>query len=497
MLHAARYRDKLEPSGRCTASEAAQLARRLRPLLSELGACTKHPGLLREHAVDSVGRDLDATDPEPLRSKLSAWESGPHAACEANVFLRRKEHEIVSVEAAEKLPHGQRLQCTPIRGGNELARRLEAGERGMAELLVEFAGGASLSVRQQKQPERMLVLLVSRAKKRKVLQAVLRSAGAAAALEALFADAGRGARAAMPADPAESKLVEPKHSEPFWSLPLWYTEIMGQVAQDVFRLHVLTSASSPDVARPLYIDRVQGHRKDGPGVDVAQRRSIIKAILHRASGGCICGLHRAATQPRAPFKRLELRFELCAACTAGGKECARHRGSDTSVESVHFSGVCAKNFKVEFWCMHELPAPAAKAAEGVDAPPGRPDGVRLPLTSVLTDKHADAAWLKTPLRDLACCGARLMAKPRDAQEVRDLRADADRVVQELARARAQRKQTSNLMRERDATAVWLLRRGGVSVSAGDGKLHGTAQAPVTSKQQPVSKTHAHLFRRSK
>ncbi len=495
MLHAARYRDKLEPSGRCTASEAAQLARQLRPLLSELGACTAHPGLLREHAVDSIGRDLDASNPEPLRSKLSAWESGPHAACEAKVFLRRKEHEIVTVEAAEKLPHGQRLQCTPIRGSNELARRLEVGERGMGELVIEFGGGASLSVRQQKQPERMLVLLVSRAKKRKVLQGVLRSANAGTALEALFAEAGRGARGAPPVEPIESKLVEPKNSDPFWSLPSWYAEIMGQVAQDVFRLHVLTSASSPDVARPLYIDRVQGHRQDGPAVDVAQHRSVIKAILHRASGGCICGLHRV--RPRAEWKRLELRFEVCAACTAGGAECVRHRGSDSTVESVHFPGVCAKNFKVEFWCVHEKAAPAAKLAEGVDAAPGRPDGTRLLLTNVFTDKHADAAWLKEPLRDLACCGARLMAKARDAQQVRDLQADADRVVQELARARVQRKQTSELMRERDATAVWMLRRGGVGVGSGDGKLHGTAQAPVTCKQQHVSKTHAHLFRKLK
>jgi len=494
MLHAARYRDKLEPSGRCTASEAAQLARQLRPLLSELGACKDHPGLLREHAVDSVGRDLDASNPEPLRSKLSAWESGPHAACEATVFLRRKEHEIVSVEAAEKLPHGQRLQCTPIRGSNELARRLEVGERGMAELVIEFAGGASLSVRQQKQPERMLVLLVSRAKKRKVLQGVLRSAGAAAALEALFADAGRGARGAPPIEPIEGKLVAPKNSGPFWSLPSWYAEIMGQVAQDVFRLHVLTSASSADVARPLYVDRVQGHRLDGPMVDVAQQRTVIKAILHRASGGCICGLHRV--KPRAEWKRLEVRFELCAACTADEKGCARHRGSDSPVESVHFPGVCAKNFKVEFWCVHELPPPAAKLAEGVDAAPGRPDGTRLLLTSAFTDKHADAAWLKAPLLDLACCGARLMSQPRDAQEARDLRADAERVVQELARARVQRKQTSELMRERDAAAVWLLRRGGVGVG-GDGRLHGTAQAPVTSKQQHVSRTHAHLFRKLK
>ena len=496
MLHAARYRDKLEPSGRCTASEGAQLARQLRPLLSELGVCTAHPGLLREHAVDNIGRDLDASNPEPLRSKLSAWEGGPNAACEAKVFLRRKEHEIVAVEAAEKLPHDQRLQCTPIRGSNELARRLEVGERGMGEVVIEFEGGASLSVRQQKQPERMLVLLVSRAKKRKVLQAALRSAGAAAALEALFAEAGHGARGALPVEPVESKRVEPKNSDPFWALPSWYAEIMGHVAQDVFRLHVLTSASSPDVARPLYIDRVQAHRLDGPALDVGQHRSVIKAILHRASGGCICGLHRV--RPREPWKRLELRFEVCGSCTRGGEECARHRCSDLSVESVHFGGVCAKNFKVEFWCVHEKPASVAKVAEGVNAAPGRPDGTRLQLTNVFADKHVDAAWLKEPLRDLACCGARLMtAKPLGVPMAGDLRHEADRVVERIARARVQQKQTSELMRERDAMAVQLLRRGGVSVGGNDGKLHGTAQAHVTCKQQPVSKTHAHLFRRSK
>ena len=73
---------------------------------------------------------------------------------------------------------------------------------------------------------------------------------------------------------------------------------------------------------------------------------------------------------------------------------------------MHFGGVCAKNFKVEFWCVHEKPAPAAKVADGVDAAPGRPDGTRLPLTNVFTDKHVDAAWLGSRCATCALLRAR-------------------------------------------------------------------------------------------
>ena len=139
---------------------------------------------------------------------------------------------------------------------------------------------------------------------------------------------------------------------------------MGQVAQDVFRLHVLTSASSPDVARPLYIDRVQAHRMDGPALDVAQHRSVIKAVLHRASGGCICGLHRVKLQPG----RLEL---------AEVRPALRRRGGARTAARTSPSSRCTwRRLRQELqggvWCVHEKLAPAAKVADGVDAAPGRP-----------------------------------------------------------------------------------------------------------------------------
>ena len=315
----AKDRHALEPEGRCTDAEARDLLQRLCPLLEALGEKTKppHPNLMKEFAVDSIGRILNEADPEPYR--LGLLQAAPHL----KVSLRCRTHQLLFVEASEKLPYAQRAQCVPIRRSNEVARRLGPSERGMAELVVSFGGNASLMVKQQTRPGAMLVLCTSVTKKKKVLSATLDEAGAVA-LEKLFDGAGRSARTGAPPEPLNAKRIEYKKSV-YWTLPFWYAELMAAVAQDVFRLHVLASASSPasapPVSRMLFVDQVTAHRMDGPEVDRDDVRTVIKAIWHKASGGCLCHLHNRRSP--APFKRIELRLEVCGTPLVNGK-CERH-----------------------------------------------------------------------------------------------------------------------------------------------------------------------------
>ena len=76
----AKDRHALEPEGRCTDAEARDLLQRLCPLLEALGEKTKppHPNLMKEFAVDSIGRILNEADPEPYR--LGLLQAAPHHA---------------------------------------------------------------------------------------------------------------------------------------------------------------------------------------------------------------------------------------------------------------------------------------------------------------------------------------------------------------------------------------------------------------------------------
>ena len=472
----------------------------LTPLLRQLGALSNHPGLLEAHAIDSVGQWLNASSPEAYRAKLADWTAAPNPPGTTPVVsLRRKAHEVLSVEDAEALPHAQRVRCVPIRGSKEMARPLDEGERAPAELTVDFGDGATLSVRELAQAGRMLVLLTSTTKKRKVLQATLCApdddedevgAAAAAALATLFADAA-GAGAERAPAPSDAKRVVFKDDKECWCLPDWYAEQLAQLAQDAFRLHVLASASSARVSRALYVDRATAHRVETRSRrGVPETRTLIKATLHAASGGCVCHLHGETVDE--PFQRLELRLEVCGAPIVNGR-CPKHYAARVPCESAAFPGVCAQQVRAEFRCVH-----AAAGGRGGGRASGRASGLRLPLSCLLcTDADANARWLETPLRDVACCGARLATPPPEtaaAAAARRLREDAERLGEELALTLAIEERAGDAMRARDAKAVWLLRRGGVGLGT-DGKLHGTARAPVTVKHQHLTETHGHLFRR--
>ena len=44
-------------------------------------------------------------------------------------------------------------------------------------------------------------------------------------------------------------------------MPAWFAEAVAVLAQDVFRLHAFVSATSADVSRALFVDRVTAHRQ--------------------------------------------------------------------------------------------------------------------------------------------------------------------------------------------------------------------------------------------
>ena len=468
----AKDRRALEPEGLCSDAEAHNLLQRLCPLLEALGKESKppHPNLMEEAAIDGIGRILNEANPEPYR--LGLLQAAPHL----KVYLRRRTHQLLFVEASEKLPYAQRAQCIPIRRTNEVARRLGPSERGMAELVVDFGDKASIMVKQQTRPGAMLVLCTSVAKKKKVLSATLDETGAVA-LEKLFDGAQeRSARTVAPPEPLNARRIEYKKSV-YWTLPFWYAEIMAAVAQDVFRLHVLTSASSPTVSRMLFIDQVTAHRMDGPEVDRDDVRTVIKAIFHKASGGCLCHLHNRRSP--APFKRIELRLEVCGTPLVNGK-CERHCAEGaTCVQSDTFPGCCAKAFNAELWCMH-------------DYVQGQPAcGLRVPLTNLFQGLDTNALALRGLLVDLACCGVRLTREPSDA-ELKDINEDALIVLAQLARLRKETSHTADDLENRDQASVALLRKGGVYLGP-DGKLKGVGSQP---EYQALVPTHGHLFRKS-
>lgn len=470
-MSVAKFRNALEPEGLCNGVESRELLQRLCPLLEALGKKTKHPNLLKENAIDSIGRILNESDPETHR--IALVQAQPHL----KVYLRRRTHEVLFVEASEKLPDVQRLDCVAIRGTAEVARRLGPSERGKAELLVEFGDAASILVKEQTLSGSMLVLCTSVAKKRKVLSAML-GEECGVALEKLFDGAGRGSRAAVPFEPLHATLVKYKDTE-YSKLPFWYAEMMAIVCQDVFRLHVLASASSPasaPVSRMLFVDSVNAHRMDGPGIDRDDAKTIVKVIWHKASGGCLCDLHNKS--PTAPFRRIEMRMEVCGMPLVNGS-CERHCAEGaTCVQSSAFPGICAKAFKVELRCMHEFVKGQA------------PCGVRIPLSGFFHERNGEESAFKEPLLDLACCGVVLTHSP-SAAALKDLKEDAMQVLGQIKRLRKETSRSADDLENRDCAAVWLLRKGGVSLNP-DGKLKGVTNAEF----QKLASSHGQLFRKT-
>ena len=464
-VHVAVEKRELDTAQRC----APAVLHALLPLLAKLGGKAGHPGLLKPHAIDSIGFYLDdgnASRAEASRAQLTSGQG-------VRVEFRSRRFDVMLVEASDRLSTAQRRQCVAIRGTNEVARRLDASERGGAEVLVTLPSGAALSLRQSKRPERMVLLVTSVTQKKKALDAVLDAADVPQLL-ALFHEAARkdagvgvggggGGVGGGGAPPSALSRRVPMERGAFWVLPSWYAEACAVVAQDVFRLHALVSATSQDISRALFVDRVTAHRVEGGPVDT--HRTLLKAVLHRASGGCACALHKA-TPPAQKFQRLELRWEFCGCALDAHGRCARHYLAERPAESTAFPKTCMAGLVVQLRCLHE---------EGA--------GIRVPLRA--RDPKMELGFAARFLLDLAACGARLMAAGAHA----DLEADAAQLLQELETQRLLHNHVGDTMLQRDVSAVYLLRTK-AAVSARTGRFVGRVRADCNA----ILKTHRHLFK---
>lgn len=441
----------MEGCVRCTPDAVRLLA----SLLEKLGPLVNHPGLMQPHALSSIGKYLDERNFDAYRERL-ATATGLSATYRVRTF------DVIACEAADKLPTAQRRQCTAVRGTNELARRLEPHERGGAEVTIAFSNGGSLSVIQHRDPQRMIVFLTSVHKVKKALDGTLAEADAPA-LAHFFEQAARGQRQAALGHSPATRHVQLENGA-YWILPAWYAEAIALLAQDVFRLHAFLSAISLDVSRALYVDRVTGHRLERG--ERHEHRTLIKASLHRASGGCACCRH-GITPPTEPFHRLEFRIEFCGCALVNGK-CPTHDREEHTRQSERFPGVCLLGLKLGLWCTHQ------GAAKG---------GMRLPLD--VRDEKMDLAFAKTTVQDIAGCGARLL---QPSPLYGELRLDTDATLAHLNDLRLQHAHVGEQIMQRDVLAVDLLRRGGVLNRTG--RFAGRVRAECSA----ILKTHKHLFR---
>ena len=494
------------------------------------------PGLLSPLAIDSIGGllcppvrggPLAAGNPmaETYRTMLVDIPDDDDALTAIGAYPRvraqLRTHETVTVEEAEALPPRQRLSCVAIRGTAELARRLDPEERAMADLVVQLdAEGAQIVVRQQPDPRRLVIILTparaadAMVPKRSVLETTLDAADAAT-LSALYDGAGKGRLGHVPSDPVTAFRVvceaRPGRDarEPYTLLPVWMTEHLATLGQDIFRLHVLATAAVPQgTSRLLYFDRATVVRNNDPRFYKGKEHTLIKCPLHAASSACVCALHGSACS--TPFRHLEFRIEICGANFTeinGRRCCPRHCSEKVDCqESRLFPNVCTRCLRVELWCCHER----EDAFVPSDAPPprGSRGGVRISMSHLLENqvvdlpKPAPGAWAREAILDLAACACALAKQAEASPDGKttsltatlDLKADADNVMAGLERDSHARGHTDALLGVLDQSAVWMLRRGGCKYRKGvqkmaiDGKKRRAAGDPID-----VAPTHGHLF----
>jgi hypothetical protein len=534
--HVARRRDRVEPTGECAPDDARRRLRLLQRLLEAAREKLGRPGLLMPHAIDSIGTllcppahggPLAAGNPmaEAYRSMLVDVpdDDAPTAAVGAypRVRVQLRTHEIVTVEEAEVLPPRQRLSCVAIRGTAELARRLDPEERAMADLVVQLdAEGTQIVARQQPDPRRLVIVLTparaadAMVPKRSILETTLDAADAAT-LSALYDGAGKGRLGHVPSDPVTAFRVvceaRPGRDarEPYVLLPVWLTEHLATLAQDLFRLHVLATAAVPQgTSRLLYFDRATVVRNNDPRFYQGKEHTVIRCPLHAASSACVCALHgRSCT---TPFRCLEFRIEICGAAFVernGRRHCPRHCSEKVDCqESCIFPNVCTRCLRIDLWCCHER----EDAFVSSDAPPpSRADrGVRIGMAHLIENqltempKPAPGAWAREVVVDVASCACALAAQSEAAPDGKtasltatlDLKADADGVMAAFERDCHAHGHTDSQLGVLDQTAVWMLRRGGfkyrktVQKMVTDGKKRRSAGDPVD-----VGPTHGHLF----
>lgn len=461
--HVARFRDRIEPDGRCDDLQARHVLSSLRVVLRLMASSARHPGLVRAHAIDSIGKYLDPAHAEERRSELMGENSEPISLV---VTLRRRTYDIISVEQSELLDDRTRMMCTPIRGTSEVARRLETEDRALSEVVIKFVCGASLSLMQHSNAARAIVIATDRTGVHKGIEALLND-NHKICLARCFDGAGTGRLSVVRDEVLAAHAVTMRGGRQFHDLPVWMTEHLATIAQDVFRLHVLASGSSKNVSRMVQVDKTSVFRIDPTAVDT---RVLIRSSLHATSGGCICALHRRKTTGK--FRTIDFRIRICdeplTKCLDGTCVCPRH--NDQHIETHHKR--CSNGLSFELWCCHEASTP----------------GLRIPLP-------VPAQWMKTHLRDVAsaCCELTRAGEEvgENSNNLLDLKATVDNVMQTFDRERMVRGMTESILQPYDAAVVWLLRNDTASY-ASDNKFKGDHVGP---EYNAMGESHGHLLKK--
>lgn len=536
--HVARRRDRIEPSGECTNEEARKRLRLLKPLLEVLGTKLGRPGLLSPLAIDSIGTllcppvsgPMAASNPSAERYRALLIEEPPAGGTFRfpRVCLRLRTHETISVEDAEQLETRKRLSCVAIRGTGEMARRLDPGERALSDLVIELDDkGTSVVVREQKNPLHAVVYLApapdttaqGKAKYRRpnILEACIPMDNQRV-LSDLFVGSGKGRLAQLRPDPMTAQYLPPLPlprpplgdvtagppltlDNGHHLLPIWITEHLATLAQNLFRVHVLATAAVQGRSRMLYFDRASVYRNDGAQHFQHREHTLIRCPLHAASSSCVCALH--SKTPKTPFQSLELRIELCGGIfgsNTGRRCCPRHFEAEAQ-ECALFSGLCTRCLKVELWCRHERNAPTTQSGP----PPAFAEGgLRIGMTDLLVKSDSDlpkpppGEWMCESVRQMAACACQLArpeySGPRGETAAAELKADADGVMAALDHKCHARGHVDAQLGALDETCVWLLRRGGGKYARRSQKIEMDKKRKLPGDPPCVAKTHGHLFR---
>lgn len=537
--HVARRRDRIEPSGECTHDEARKRLRLLTPLLEVLGAKLNRPGLLSPMAIDSIGTllcppassgPMAARNPLAERYRKLLTEEPPEGVefRFPRVRLQLRTHETISVEDAEQLETRKRLSCVAIRGTEEMARRLDPGERALSDLTIELDdNGTSVVVREQKNPLRAVVYLAPAAdpnaqgkpksRRPNILEAHIPKERQAV-LSDLFAGSGKGRLAQLRPDPMTAQYLPPlpPPSTPLGDvtkgpspppldnghhlLPIWITEHLATLAQDLFRLHVMSTAAVQGRSRMLYLDRASVYRNEDPRRFQHREHTLLRCPLHAASSSCVCALHGKAST--TPFQSLELRIELCGGIlgtTKGKRCCPRHFEAEVQ-ECALFPGLCTRCLKVELWCRHER----TPTVPGGPPPSFAEGGLRIAMTDLLINsdsrlpKPPPGEWMCQAVRQMAACACSLArpecSGPSGATAAAELKADADGVMAALDHECHARGHVDAQLGALDETCVWLLRRGGGKYARRSQKIEMDSKRKLPGDPPCCAKTHGHLFR---
>lgn len=459
------------------AVEDKQLLIRIRPILRMFGRKSNHPGFLDAFAIDSIGQYLGPEDPEQHRQQLM---SDPNDEDAPTASLSRRTYEPIPIEHMHALSDAEQMLCIPIRGSDEVARKLSCDERVLGSVVVRFRDGARLTLKQQKtNPLSLGLLLESADKSMKGMTAVL-DPSQGLALNKLFT-VSPAVASAESTDPVTAKHVQHRFGE-YHELPVWLTEHMRTLGQDLYRLHALTTAAEAQGSRrQFYLDVAKVRHLRDPKKHKSFR-SIVTGTLHKASGGCLCAAHQLPpVKSRTEHRCTDFTIAICGHHFVeheGKTRCPIHKQCDP-LGSTTFPGVCGRDLRVELKCMHHAATVQTATTDNM--------GLWLSLP---TEKWTEA------LRDFACCACAMSppeAELSDAQSI-EYKASMDAAMAVLETHRATNGHIDTDLISKDAEAVFLLRDASVTYNLREGKMRGKR---LTLENREIADSHGHLFKRTK